>query len=671
MSDAELRISLQLDEANRKLDALTGKFNTAAAAGKKLAGQGVKSNKALSKSIDGLVTKVGALGAAYISAAGAAKAFSLASTSAKARDSIKVLEAAGGSIEKLRAQTKGLIDDATLAKNANLARTMGISADEFAKLANIANAAAKATGESAEFMLESIVKGTARGSKLLLDNLGILIDNNKVKAEAAKLQAKNNKLSDEGAKKQAFINETLRVGNRIMDEVAESGANASEKYARAEASLKNFSLSVGNFLGPAVGDALDYMVPLVDELSRMLNFMDKFDSKLYKIRANAVDKSALFSQAKGIFDDADIYRGTIGERERLKRLKQLYDAGRLLKPRSLDVKIKGLQDAEKMAQDRQARLGDILEKLGIKIEAGRRLRGIESGRTKQGLYGKSGKGKLEFDRTDVFAGVRTKGDKEAEFNLSFALGQDDINAAYAEEAEIRAAIAAEKAADAEAEAYAEEQANIQRTENAAMEHAQWQGYAADRRDARRAEIELERALHKERQAMNQEAQAWTMHGINTAVSLAQSGIQMMADEQDHILERLGIQALAEVGNILVAEGTRYAAEGAAFLIKSGGTDPRGYAMAGLATAAIGAGIGMGGAAAFGSAHFAKMDARSADSVGANATRVRTSNSRRVSSGADGGVNLTVVYNGVGPGADEQAKAMVKIMDVARRRGFLQ
>jgi hypothetical protein len=666
MSDAELRISLQLDEANRKLDALTGKFNTAAAAGKKLADQNTKNSKTIGKNLDGLVSKVGALGAAYLGTAGAAKAFNLAATSARARDSIKIFEATGGSIEKLRKQTKGMVDDATLAKNANLARVMNINQEEFGRLANMARAAAKATGESVDFMLESIVKGTARGSKLLLDNLGILIDVRRANQKYVNQLNEENKtrkitirdLTDE-QKKRAFKLEVLENERLLTDAVALAGANSSDVYDQAEASMRNLSLTFGDVLAPAVEANVKWIKSLVEWY---IKFMDLADQSPLEQRQMQIRE--LTAQREGMVDavQARVYQSRT-RRPGLAAAETFFN-------KNINSYTAADQTAIKAHFKRIRELGETTSSLDVEIKKLQELAKKLSGGGAGGGGKKSAK-QAVYGVADIFAGVRTKGDKEAEFNLSFALGQDDINAAYAEEAEIRAAIAAEKAADAEAEAYAEEQANIQRTENAAMEHAQWQGYAADRRDARRAEMELERALHQERQAMNQEAQAWTMHGINTAVNLAQSGIQMMADEQDHILERLGIQALAEVGNILVAEGTRYAAKGAAFLIESGGTDPRGYAMAGLATAAIGAGIGMGGAAAFGSAHFAKMDARSADSVGANATRVRTSNSRRVSSGADGGVNLTVVYNGVGPGADEQAKAMVKIMDVARRRGFLQ
>jgi len=634
MSDVELKISLQLEESNRKLDALAGKFDKANARGKKFADDQAKASAKTGKSLDGLITKVGALGAAYLTTAGAAKAFGIAASSARVQDSIKILEASGGSIAELRKQTKGFVTDATLAKNANLARIMGINAEEFGRLANMARAAAKLTGESTEFMLDSVVKGTARGSKLLLDNLGILVDVKGANKAYAKQLGLNVKALTDEQKKRAFKLEVLKKEEEMVKSVTDAGATQSDIYDRLEVSLSNLADTFGQALGPAVTSVIQPLNDVANWMRDILNLSNEMEGGT-AISGKAQARAFQLKRAQNLGSRLGLpAAATLGQlRAKAGSLKAEDNAGA---SESTIRGIKMLRDTLRAYDALNKEVGQmaVVQKRGKK---GRRGRGRGAG--KSSFVEDSA---LDFGRAEDTAIT------------------DELAAARAEEARI----------DAEAAAYADEQLSIQRRENRAMERDQEIGLEAGRMDAKRAEMELERFNHEERRAMNDEAQAWTMHGINTAVNLAQSGIQMLADEQDHILERLGIQALAEVGNILVAEGTRYAAEGAALLIKSGGTDPRGYAMAGLATGAIAAGVGMGGAAAFGSAHFARMDAGSSDSVGSNATRVRTSASRATSSGTDSGFNLTVVYNGVGPGADEQAKAFAKLADTAKRKGYL-
>jgi hypothetical protein len=118
------------------------------------------------------VTKIaGAFGAAEI----ARRSFNLAKSAAEAADAAKIFEQAGGKIDRLRKSVRGTVSDFELIKKANLARTMGIPEEAFGKLARAAMAASKSTGESVDFMLDSIVKGVSRGSPMILDNLGIVV----------------------------------------------------------------------------------------------------------------------------------------------------------------------------------------------------------------------------------------------------------------------------------------------------------------------------------------------------------------------------------------------------------------------------------------------------------------------------------------------------------------
>ena len=290
MSDVELSIDIQLKLAQMKLDALGKSMNEVADKGRSVGAANKKAAKDSEKAFGSMVKGLGAVAGAWIGVSGAQKAYQLALKSAKASDTIAIFESTGESIETLRKATKGLISDATLAKNANLARTMGINSDQFAKLANIANAAAKSTGESSEFMLESIVKGTARSSKLLLDNLGILVSVGTAnEAYAQKLGISVLAMSDYD-KKQAFINATLEAGIPLMESAALAGADNAEAYDQFAAGVDNLAVAFGDALRPAV----EFVIPALKEVA---NLLDRISGKK---SAKEVQKRVLQSNIESL-----------------------------------------------------------------------------------------------------------------------------------------------------------------------------------------------------------------------------------------------------------------------------------------------------------------------------------------------------------------------------------
>ena len=78
---------------------------------------------------------------------------------------------------KLSKATDGTITSADLMTQANNAMLLGIfeSEDQMAKMFDTAQRLAKALGKDTRFGIESLVTGMGRQSKLMLDNLGIMV----------------------------------------------------------------------------------------------------------------------------------------------------------------------------------------------------------------------------------------------------------------------------------------------------------------------------------------------------------------------------------------------------------------------------------------------------------------------------------------------------------------
>lgn len=76
-------------------------------------------------------------------------------------------------LEKLRQATKGTVNDVELMKAAVKARDFNIPLEDLGKYLSFAQLKAQQTGQSLDYMVDSIVTGLGRQSPQILDNLGL------------------------------------------------------------------------------------------------------------------------------------------------------------------------------------------------------------------------------------------------------------------------------------------------------------------------------------------------------------------------------------------------------------------------------------------------------------------------------------------------------------------
>jgi len=165
-------------------------------------------------------------------------------------------------LKDLTKVSNGTIAQADLMKAAGNAMLLGLPAEKLAGLMEIARASSVITGQSVTQAFNDITLAVGRGSKMILDNLGIIVDvgkANKVYAKTLGLAA--DELSDV-QKKQAFLNATMTAGKVIIDNVGGIDRK-SDAYAQFGAEISNltddFKIWVSEGLEPAVrmmGNAL-------------------------------------------------------------------------------------------------------------------------------------------------------------------------------------------------------------------------------------------------------------------------------------------------------------------------------------------------------------------------------------------------------------------------------
>ena len=181
-------------------------------------------------------------------------------------------------LEKMKKLSDGTVSELNLMKQANQALMLGLPVERFGDMLNIARSSAKATGQSMDYMLTSIVTGLGRGSKLMLDNLGIVFDINKAYEEyARKLGRAANSLTD-AEKKQAFINKALEIGSANAKAAGSAALSSSERWQQVAVKFDDIATKLSTRMLPLMEKLADASMTVGEGLGEMLKDFSKEDS---------------------------------------------------------------------------------------------------------------------------------------------------------------------------------------------------------------------------------------------------------------------------------------------------------------------------------------------------------------------------------------------------------
>lgn len=167
-------------------------------------------------------------------------------------------------LSSLREQTKGLLNDNFLKKFTVQANNLGIPIEHMGKLLAFAQQRAKDTGESVEYLSESIVKGLGRKSVLILDNLGL---------SSVRINEKFKRTGD-------FVAAVTKIVDEEMSKVGKSLDTAAEADVRRAVRWQNLQERIGGYLVKFSDMRNKIESGFVDSLDRSLSWIEKHWSKI-------------------------------------------------------------------------------------------------------------------------------------------------------------------------------------------------------------------------------------------------------------------------------------------------------------------------------------------------------------------------------------------------------
>jgi hypothetical protein len=172
-------------------------------------------------------------------------------------------------MDDLKRATGGTVSELDLMKRSVQASNFGISLGALPKLLEFATLRAQQTGQSVDYLVDSIITGIGRKSPLILDNLGI---------SAVALKQKLGGISSEAATVGDVADAVGKIASESLGKMAGFAENASTKIQRLSASWENAKVAIGNAANStgAIGAATDTLtLALNGASSTNLNFFEK------------------------------------------------------------------------------------------------------------------------------------------------------------------------------------------------------------------------------------------------------------------------------------------------------------------------------------------------------------------------------------------------------------
>ena len=158
-------------------------------------------------------------------------------------------------LNELRKATRGAVDDITLMRQAIRAQNFKVPLEKLGTFFEFATKRSIQTGESVDYLVNSIIDGIGRKSTLVLDNLGI---------SATELQEEMKRTGDFGAAAGAIIARELEKAGDVADTTA-------IRISQIQTALENIKLAIGQELIGEIDRLSNDFSGLAEQIERLFD----------------------------------------------------------------------------------------------------------------------------------------------------------------------------------------------------------------------------------------------------------------------------------------------------------------------------------------------------------------------------------------------------------------
>ena len=310
--------------ASKHLDELTGKAQKVEGATKKVE----TATQSAGAKFAAMARTVMKLTAAFAALAAVQRGWGLMAEAAKYEQQVRALNNLAASynsngnkiIADLKRISDGTINTITLVEKAGTAMMLGIAPEKISKLMEIARATARMTGQEVSTAFDNIAMAVGRQSKMILDNLGIIVSVESAnRTYAVQLKKTADNLSDT-EKKAAFLNATIAAGEDLIARMGQQSDTTKDKMDRLKASVDNARLMIGQGLIRVVLGATGAfqwlaagVMTVIAIIPKLLEYMARANAKIYEWTGQTERMKASLSEAASLKKGYEDMLGAAGE----------------------------------------------------------------------------------------------------------------------------------------------------------------------------------------------------------------------------------------------------------------------------------------------------------------------------------------------------------------------
>ena len=230
-------------------------------------------------------------------------------------------------LRKLRRATAGLVTDTELMTQANMALTLGSAnnAQQFSKLAKTAQQLGRALGLDTAFALNSLNVGIARQSRLVLDNLGLIVSVTQANETYAASIGKTVAQLTDAEKKEAFRLEAMSQAGRKLAELGPMTMNAGDQFRTLATEITNSVdalkkwLAESEMLGEFFSNMADWAAAFRGDFSRMRKDFEELQVSLGLLTA---EEAQMREFTRSLLESAEAMSALARTQETLRGLEE-------------------------------------------------------------------------------------------------------------------------------------------------------------------------------------------------------------------------------------------------------------------------------------------------------------------------------------------------------------